>query len=287
MIQERTKEVLKFPSFEDVQHSTLAEIVRQDTLMLYSESRLIKASFRWAEKEVVRRRLSLNGANVRTALGCVLSRLRFLALTTKEFAEGAALSEALSAEEKVAIFTKISSPASDEVQLADTFCKLTRDRRHPIICLPTFFFGRERHTVVPSDNCRGLQCLLSFTVSAPVVLLGVEVPTQDRPEYAGTTYWESLDVTLQDAHYRLECVANLRQSAKYSTTTEVRFSDPVTLRADVKYRLCVIFLAQQGFYRKGNSISKATNQNAFVNESKIAVSSTTPSYIRALLYLKK
>jgi hypothetical protein len=287
MIQERTKEVLKFASFDDIQFSTLLEIVRQDSLMLYSEARLIRASFRWAEKELVRQGKSIDGPSLRHVLGTVLSRLRFLALSSKEFAEGPASSNILTPEEKVEIFIKISSPGND-AKLSDYFCGLKQDRIRPIIAIPKFSFGPELHTIMAGTNCQGMQSFVVFSVNTSVVLVGLEVPTQERPDYAGTSYWESIDVTLQDTSYALVAFATYRESATYNRTLEIKFPQPVVIYPDLKYKISVIFQASKGCYRKENGISKVTiNQNIFLNESKIAVSTNNPVFIRSIIYKKK
>lgn len=287
MIQERTKEVLKFPSFDDIQFSTLLEIVRQDSLMLYSEARLIRVSFQWAEKELIRQGKSINGPGLRNVLGTVLSRLRFLALTTKEFADGPARSDILTPEEKVTMFIQISSPGSD-VKLSAFFCSLKQDRNRPIISLPKFSFSPERHTMTTGANCQGMQSFVLFTVTTSVVLVGLEVPTQERPDYAGTSYWESIDVTLQDSSYALLALATFRESATYNRTLDIKFPEPVVIYPDLKYKISVTFQASKGYYRKENGISKITiNQNIFLNESKVAISTNNPSIIRSIIYKKK
>lgn len=287
MIRERTKEVIKFPSFDDIQLSTLFEIVRQDSLMLYSESHLIRASFRWAAAQVKRQCLPNTGANLRSVLGLTLYRLRFLAMTAKEFADGPAQSDILTADEKVAFFANISSLSSD-MKVPDGFCCLARDRSRPNIPVPRFQLDSEQHTLGLCESGREkskeLHCHVSFLVNTPVLLSGVELSGQDRPNYAGATYWEAVDLTVQDTAYHLLAMVKFRGPTSYDKNFDVKLSEPLQLEPDRKYKLSVIFCTE-GYYRKGKGLSKITNQNVFLHESRVAISNSS-TFIRSLIYTK-
>ncbi|KAF4533023.1 hypothetical protein B566_EDAN000715 [Ephemera danica] len=289
IIRERTKEVIKFSSFEDIQHSTLLEILQQDKLMLYSESHLIQAVFKWAEREVQRHKMPVTSKNLRSALGLALYHLRFLTLSASEFANGPALSDVLTPTEKVCLFVNLTSRAP-KMPLPKEFEFAGKNRPRPSIAVPCFKFSQEVHSA--ADSCtektmKQMHCHVSFFVNYPVYLIGVEVPTQERPQlFCGATYAEHTTVTLQDAEsYVLLAVANFLDKPKYNTTIEVLFEIPVLLRSFTRYKITAIFNCE-GFYRRDRGIDKITNQNIFVFNSKISISNSTSTYIRSLIFRK-
>ncbi|XP_034949560.1 BTB/POZ domain-containing protein 6-B-like [Chelonus insularis] len=110
MLCNRTSEVLKEPSWEEVELDTLLTIFKQNDLNIVSEIELLAAAERWAKAECKRKSYSSNTLCLRKVLGNALSEIRFMTLTPEIFAKGIESSLLLRRDEAFAIFMNISMP---------------------------------------------------------------------------------------------------------------------------------------------------------------------------------
>jgi len=128
----KTTEVLKESSWEDVELGTLLTILDQDKLQISSEIELFNAVERWAKSECSRKSLeSTNGKVLRSVIGNAFSKLRFLSLTPKEFADGPGMSLMLSQDEAFAILMNILC-SHNKTSMPEGFCTISNCRAKPM-----------------------------------------------------------------------------------------------------------------------------------------------------------
>ncbi|XP_015609976.1 BTB/POZ domain-containing protein 2-like [Cephus cinctus] len=110
IISTKTSEVLREPSWEEIELTTLLMIFDQDALKIYSEIELFNAVERWARAECIRKCLDPTDQKaLKSVIGNALAKIRFLTLTPQEFAEGPAKSPLLTQSEAFHILLNISS----------------------------------------------------------------------------------------------------------------------------------------------------------------------------------
>ncbi|KAK0087047.1 hypothetical protein PV325_001828 [Microctonus aethiopoides] len=128
IIYTKTHEVLNDPSWEEVELGTILTLFDFDELKIDSEIELFAAIERWAKAECNRKSLNpTDSKSLRSVIGNVLSKIRFLTLTPQQFAECTGKS-LLSVDEAYAILSNISSSSSN-IPMPEGFSTNPRHRR--------------------------------------------------------------------------------------------------------------------------------------------------------------
>ncbi|XP_067205755.1 BTB/POZ domain-containing protein 6-B-like isoform X2 [Linepithema humile] len=129
IIRTKTNEVLKESTWEEVELKTLLKILDQDDLQILSEVELFNAVERWAIAECQRKSLEpTDKTSLRSVIGSALLKIRFLSLSSKEFADGIGVSPLLTRDEAFTILMNI--PSKDIVPMPEGF-STNRNRRNP------------------------------------------------------------------------------------------------------------------------------------------------------------
>jgi hypothetical protein len=150
VIVERTDEVLEAETIKEVSRDSLLCIVQMNLLHIPNEILLITACNRWAEHRVHLGEVEANTEGLRKALGPVFQHLRFLTITTEQFAEGPSKLRILSAEEKVALYSVLIRKNFD--LLPNGFSTMAIKRKYLQLAFPQFTFAREVNNYYASTN---------------------------------------------------------------------------------------------------------------------------------------
>lgn len=167
-------------------------------LHLPTEVPLIAACNRWAENKVFLGEVSADTNGIRKALGPVFQHLRFLTLTTEQFAEGPSKLRLLSAEEKVALYSVLIQKNYD--LLPNGFSTMAIKRKYLLLANPQFTFSREINNYYASTSpanassngnnnklcykCKGpknpppsgVVCSVNFYVDCDIRIVGLAFP---------------------------------------------------------------------------------------------------------------
>ncbi|PSN56800.1 hypothetical protein C0J52_02695 [Blattella germanica] len=100
-------EVLENSNFETINKASLIDILQQDYMNVYSELEVFEAVNRWARAQCKEKGLHINGSNLQMEVKDAVGYIRFLTMSSSEFAEGPGESELLSTEDKLAILKTI------------------------------------------------------------------------------------------------------------------------------------------------------------------------------------
>ena len=137
----RTDEVLKESSWEEVEIGTIATVLDQDELRVTSELELFNAVERWAKAECTRKSLTIDDPkSLRSVIGNLLEKIRFLTFTPQQFAEGPGRSSLLTRDEAFSILMKISSSGSD-IPMPEGFSTVPHKRGHISVPFSVIFFA--------------------------------------------------------------------------------------------------------------------------------------------------
>ncbi|XP_076221047.1 BTB/POZ domain-containing protein 2-like isoform X2 [Nomia melanderi] len=108
VIRKNTNKVLEAPSWKDIELETILTVLKENYLQINSEIELFNAVECWAKAECARKLLDPDDRkSIRSVIGNALSKLRFLTLSPREFAEGPAMSLLLIQEEAFPILMNI------------------------------------------------------------------------------------------------------------------------------------------------------------------------------------
>lgn len=256
IIEKRTDEVLKDPSFEEMGLSTLRTILKQENLNV-SELVLWDALLNWAVQECGRQSLEVNPENQRKVLGECFGMVRFLTLKPSEFANGPAMSGLLTKEESYSLLMNISSPGV--APLPSTICKTCKSRQKvltPPRNVETNYI--ERPKVRQWCDCAGeimadvllneqlVDCSLSFSVSSNIYIHGMHVPTQilneNVPEHMAlpVNYSELIYAFLQDSDGCRLTYTHFTARVPWNSSVEVIFNRPVMITPNKTYKIVVV-----------------------------------------------
>jgi len=120
IIRTKTSEVLREPTWEEIELGTLLKVLDQDDLDI-KEVELFIAVERWAKAECRRKSLdSTDKKSLRSVIGNALSKIRFLSLSNKEFAESVGMSPLLIQDESFAILMNICS-SKNKISMPEGF----------------------------------------------------------------------------------------------------------------------------------------------------------------------
>ncbi|XP_026674928.1 BTB/POZ domain-containing protein 6-B-like isoform X2 [Ceratina calcarata] len=125
----KTAQVLEEPSWEEVELGTLLTVLDQEELQINSEIDLFMAVERWAKAECTRKSLDpSDGKSLKSVIGNALSKIRFLNLSHKEFAEGLGASLLLTQDEAFAILMNIICTSNSKTPMPKEFSTNTQRR---------------------------------------------------------------------------------------------------------------------------------------------------------------
>ncbi|KAJ9589367.1 hypothetical protein L9F63_017419, partial [Diploptera punctata] len=295
-----TEAVLREPSFEEVEISTLTVVLEQEELNISSELELFNAVQRWAARECVRKGLPPeDGKSLRSVLGPLIGKIRFLTLTPSQFAEGPALSTLLMQDESFSILLNISStstPCKMPMPEGFSISREPRHRTHPatpdqtislqspsssvLISSPShrdikFYCMRN---IVPQPHCLNtsiLDCSVNFTVDRNIYVQGVQIPTQvlgegsevgsgaglPNPQLGGS-YTELLYAHLLDSDGSRLTYTHFTSRVSYGSLVEITFNRSVEIHRNKVYRVGVV-LNKVGWYPMGSCTQRIRCENAF------------------------
>ena len=103
VLDAQAEEALRSEGFTEIDYNTLIAILERETINA-SEVSIFHAVNKWAEAECCRQGLEASAETRRQVLGCALYKVRILSMTVEEFADTAAQSGLLTAEETNNIF---------------------------------------------------------------------------------------------------------------------------------------------------------------------------------------
>ncbi|XP_014238626.1 BTB/POZ domain-containing protein 2-like isoform X1 [Trichogramma pretiosum] len=176
IICSKTDEVLKESSWEEVEQGTVLTLLDQEELYVSSETVLFNALERWAKAECNRKSLdSSDPKALRSVIGNALTKIRFLNLTPKEFAEGPGKSALLMQEEAFSILMNISSPNS-KVQMPEGFsmnkvsrskAKSDSDRAFTPVSIGPLGVGAYASPIYPPPSNLIMPVRRSFSMECP------------------------------------------------------------------------------------------------------------------------
>lgn len=165
LIRCQTRESFSNSEFDDITESTLLILVKDDDLVI-SETDLFDAVKRWATKECGRREMDSNGINLRQVnlqisilsslfyklivlllqiLASIVVHIRFLTMTSEEFAAGPALCGILTQEESFAILMNLSSRDKWPMPTHLSSSRLQRGGERPI-------YNQHRQSISSAGN---------------------------------------------------------------------------------------------------------------------------------------
>ena len=122
IICSKTDEIIKEPSWDEVEQGTVLTLLDQEELRISSETELFNGLEKWAKAECVRKTLDPTDSKaLKSVIGNALTKIRFLTLTPQEFAEGPGKSALLTQQEAFSILMNISSNKS-KVLMPEGFC---------------------------------------------------------------------------------------------------------------------------------------------------------------------
>lgn len=280
IIQTKTEEVLKDPSFEEIDSATLYTILQQETLNV-SELVLWEACLQWAKQECVRQSLEVSPMNQRKVLGECIGQIRFLTLSPTEFANSPAVSGLLAQEESFTLLMNISSPGVTPVP--SPFCNNNKKRQKEQTPPPSSpadlrRSSRIRENVQLRCECAGnvmtnilineqlVDCSLTFSVDGNVCIYGVEMPTQLIPQnleqQSGLqpitqSYTELIYAFLQDSDGCRLTYTHFTARVSWNNSTEVMFNRPVYITPNKMYKIAVVLnkVGRYPLYATSRSVS--------------------------------
>ena len=219
VIDHRAEDALKSNSFTEIDHQTLEQILRRDTLRV-EETLVFAAATRWAEAECTRQWRDVNPEQCREVLGHALYLLRFPAMTLNEFANTAGQSGILSKDELIAIFFFFSADKKPELQ----FPVHPRKPRNISAC--------SRFQCSTSEWCftLGNNNSIQFTVDKAITVIGFGLyGSISAEEYHVDIVLKQIDgVVLRKKQLKMSFDGS-------SNTTPVLFDRAIQIESDIFY----------------------------------------------------
>lgn len=175
--------VLRMPSFSELCAECVERVIKADDLRA-PEQAVFEACVTWADAACKRSRKQPNDVNRRKVLGKLLYSIRFPIMDVTYFTQKVSLGQLLSHDEKLSIFQYFHG---EESQLPSRFSRFPRnqmptsvkDNPEPIMLdttrSPSFARVRRFNGTGGKWKQNGPPDAISFTVSLPIVLYGVEV----------------------------------------------------------------------------------------------------------------
>ncbi|KAI1713347.1 PHR domain-containing protein [Ditylenchus destructor] len=166
IIDRDTTEALMAEGFTDVDHDTLCNVLKRDSLRI-NELPLFQALLRWSIEACKRKGLPITPENQRQILGPALRLVRYSQMTVQEFAEHVALSKLLTDAELVSVFLHFTLTNPRPPSVPVEFPVAPRRR----------FVGKEMsinrfQRIETSWGYSGNPDRIKFSVDAPIYVLG-------------------------------------------------------------------------------------------------------------------
>ncbi|KAI1704480.1 PHR domain-containing protein [Ditylenchus destructor] len=166
IIDRDTTEALMAEGFTDVDHDTLCNVLKRDSLRI-NELPLFQALLRWSIEACKRKGMPITPENQRQILGPALRLVRYSQMTVQEFAEHVALSKLLTDAELVSVFLHFTLTNPTPPSVPVEFPVAPRRR----------FVGKEMsinrfQRIETSWGYSGNPDRIKFTVDAPIYVLG-------------------------------------------------------------------------------------------------------------------
>lgn len=205
-------------------------------------------------------------------LDIAIKKIRYLAMTPQEFAEGPARSNYLKHHEALAILIKISCPTMTDLVMPAGFITSKsirngfarkknsnqaqnlnnyRCNKETILTSSTEILNRSNNIYcVRAKYQRSLfynanvsDCALTFQVDRNIWITGIQLPTQLKPSInpCGNEYTEILYVHIQHIHGSRIRYAHLTLRVHYDKIEEVTFDHPVYIHPNQIYKIFVTF----------------------------------------------
>ncbi|XP_043287448.1 BTB/POZ domain-containing protein 6-B-like isoform X2 [Venturia canescens] len=112
LMQTETKKILLDKNWEEAQMTTVSVLFQQNQLAIDSEIQLYDGLLAWARAKCQRKGFSDDQNSLRSVVGDLITKIRFLTLTPAQFADGPGKGEILTNDEILALIMKISSSRS-------------------------------------------------------------------------------------------------------------------------------------------------------------------------------
>ncbi|XP_043287451.1 BTB/POZ domain-containing protein 2-like [Venturia canescens] len=250
-----TKKILTDTNWADTQGTTVSFIFQQNILAIDSEIELYNALLTWAKAECERKSIPVDQKSLRSVSADLLTKIRFLTLTPKQFADGPGKAELLDKDEAFAIIMNISSVNSG-ILMPQGFSVEKNQRSHlspesqmvrPRLC-GSIQKGEELYcnrNISPNSICQNgdiLDCSMAFKVDTCIKMLGVLVSTQLRSGLlAGNTYNEVLYAYLLDYVGTRVTDTHFSAEATCESTAKIIFNRPADILRNKEYRIEVVF----------------------------------------------
>ncbi len=180
LIDLNTADVVASDAFVDVDKTTLAELVKRESLNV-EEVDLFKAVFKWSEAECSRKEIEANPKNKRAAIGNTIYQIRFASMTPQEFAQNASQSGILTPEEMVLFYDNIGG-----VERASEEWNLSKRRVREELLLRCCRFDSYKYSfmsLVHLSSVRTWAETLCISFSKPVKIHGVRLLGVEGEEY--------------------------------------------------------------------------------------------------------
>ncbi|KAL5018975.1 hypothetical protein ScPMuIL_004697 [Solemya velum] len=226
-ILENGEKCLQSSSFCEMNRQCVEKVIKADDLKA-CELSVWKALVRWAEAECKRQGEATNDENLRQAMGDLIYRVRFFGITAETVAKIITANSILSGCEKAGIF-RLCLGAIDVFEPFST--KPGRSTMTTVCC--------DRLEYDPSDGwmCdRGWEDVISFTVSAPVILRGITLYgcENSHSQYTITT-------NIADATGSILLTDERKvDSSSDERTFDIIFQQKVELKSSILYTLTVL-----------------------------------------------
>ncbi|XP_066904621.1 BTB/POZ domain-containing protein 1 isoform X2 [Halyomorpha halys] len=250
-IQLHTTEVLRSVHASNMSEDTISSILDLHTLNVPSELTLFKMVEEWILSTIDMKDLS--STQWKGKFYGILKKIRFLSLTTNEFAESILPTKLLTDKEKLDILLRIVKVS--ETPMGNGLCEL-RQKRRPVNIKST--------KDVSEVRCDGSEWLTSlFNVSSPMDLIGIEIKMQIREE--GGQYVENIMVKVAEAQSKFHFAeGNIYGPVHYNSKAQILFNTVAKLKPGKDYALHV-FLCKPGMYPIGRH-NKSISEN---NDSEL------------------
>ena len=132
LIRKKTRQSLAASEFEEMTESTLLILVKEEVLSL-GEAELFDAVKRWAARQCAQREMESTGPNMRQVLTSVIAHIRFLTMTSEEFATSPAVSGVLTEAECLAVLMNLSSRDKWPMPPTLSTCRQQRQPRQNVL----------------------------------------------------------------------------------------------------------------------------------------------------------
>lgn len=176
----KTNEVLKESSWEDVELGTLLTVLEQDNLQISSEIELFAAVERWAKAECSRKSVDpTNEKSLKSVIGNALSKIRFLSLTAKEFAEGPGSSPLLTKDEVYAILMNLLCTGT-KTPMPEGFCANSNSRTKIVTVTQNTSLSVSYTNIIDYKSLHNIYVLSSSCLCVPLLETWIRKETTFR-----------------------------------------------------------------------------------------------------------